>query len=112
MQLDLALLSELQEVMDDEFVELIETYIDDSTLRLAQVKDAVERGDGVGLRQSAHSMKGSSSNIGATSLAEILKLLEAAGMHNNLSEAQGLMDAVCAEHLQVCAALKKLYLSG
>ncbi|MHC8315502.1 Hpt domain-containing protein [Pseudomonas sp. LB3P31] len=66
-------LDDLQEVMEDEYPVLLDTFLDDAEDRLRllrQPKDAVH------LMETAHSFKGSSSNMGAQRLAELCNELE------------------------------------
>ena len=63
-RLDEEALAELQDVMEDEFGVLIETYLADSRTRISGLKEAVDTGDSERLRKAAHSLKGSCINIG------------------------------------------------
>ena len=69
--LDMATLSELKELMADEYVVLLETYLNDSAGNLDSIEAAVTQGSAVELRESAHNFRGSSSNIGAVRLATL-----------------------------------------
>ena len=66
---DRATLDELREVMGDEIRELIDAYLDDTARRLAELGEAVER-DSEALVQVAHTLKGSSANVGARRFSE------------------------------------------
>jgi HPt (histidine-containing phosphotransfer) domain-containing protein len=71
--LDHEVLSTLQEVMEDEYPLLLDTFLLDSVARLQQLHKA----DGAEqLIATAHSLKGSSSNMGAIRLAELCHELE------------------------------------
>ena len=63
-RLDEEALAELQDVMEDEFGVLIETYLADSRTRISGLKEAADTGDAERLRKAAHSLKGSCINIG------------------------------------------------
>jgi HPt (histidine-containing phosphotransfer) domain-containing protein len=71
--LDHDVLSALQEVMEDEYPLLLDTFLADSQERLRQLHKA---GDAIALIATAHSLKGSSSNMGAIRLAELCHQLE------------------------------------
>ena len=71
--LDHDVLSALQEVMEDEYPLLLDTFLSDSEERLRQLHKA---DDAHQLIAAAHSFKGSSSNMGATRLAELCHQLE------------------------------------
>ena len=61
--LDRDVLSALQEVMEDGYPELLDTFLADAEERLSLLREA-DDADQVGA--AAHSLKGSSSNMGAT----------------------------------------------
>ncbi|MCW2267455.1 histidine kinase [Pseudomonas sp. MYb187] len=71
--IDRKVLSDLQEVMDDGYLHLLETFLDDSEKRLSQLHEAKNATE---LGHAAHSFKGSSSNMGALALAELCRQLE------------------------------------
>ena len=62
--LDSEALSELREVMEDEFDILIQTYVEDSRHRIESLRQALDAGDPTALSRAAHSFKGSCFNIG------------------------------------------------
>ncbi len=62
---DLGTLRELRDIMDQDFDELIEAYLSDTSTRIDDVRAAVIAKDTYQLRELAHSLKGSCSNIGA-----------------------------------------------
>lgn len=74
--LDGQILSTLREVMGDDYGLLIETYINDSGDRLSAMAEGITNQDSELLRRTAHSFKGSSSNIGAFRLAEHCGVME------------------------------------
>jgi len=74
--LDREILEELRVVMGNEFSALLQTFIQDSTQRVAAVQQEFAIGNAVGLRAASHSFKGSSSNMGAGRLAHLCKQIE------------------------------------
>jgi HPt (histidine-containing phosphotransfer) domain-containing protein len=74
--LDGNILDELRVIMGDDFAGLLQTFIQDSTQRVAAVEREFAAGDAVGLRAAAHSFKGSSSNLGAHQLAHLCRQIE------------------------------------
>ncbi|WP_306017594.1 Hpt domain-containing protein [Balneatrix alpica] len=106
--LDQSMLDELRLVMEDEFGLLLETYLDDSDNRLQTLKQALAAADAGKIREAAHSLKGSSGNIGAKELAEICKNLEDAGRESNLELAAQLLPQVESALAQVQQALKAM----
>lgn len=74
--LNLEQLSELKEVLEDEFSVLITTYLQDAELRQQMIAAAITVKDYDAVRLAAHSLKGASANLGALMLAEICEHLE------------------------------------
>jgi HPt (histidine-containing phosphotransfer) domain-containing protein len=71
--LDPDVLSALREVMEDGFSTLVDTFLDDCEARLQLLRQADTAAQ---LIETAHSFKGSSSNMGAVRLAELCGQLE------------------------------------
>lgn len=78
--LDPAGLARLLEITggDQAFVdELVDTFIDDAGAQLADLDAAVAAGDTEGLVRPAHSLKSSADNVGAVTLRDLARQLEA-----------------------------------
>lgn len=101
--MDAAVLEALQDVMEADYPLLLETFVSDSQSRLAQMGQAAH--DPEALAQAAHSLKGSSSNMGALRLAELCRDLEAGT--KQLSAAQ--VDQLLAEIGLEMATVQRLY---
>lgn len=71
--IDHKVLRDLQEVMEDGYSSLLETFLSDSEKRLNQLHEAKNAAE---LGHAAHSFKGSSANMGALALAELCRQLE------------------------------------
>lgn len=94
LHLDSAVLAALQDVMEDDYPVLLDTFLADSEERLRLLRQAVQGEDGQALRLAAHSFKGSCSNMGAPLLAGLCKQLEEAGRREQLAEAPELIEQV------------------
>ena len=92
--LDDAVLAALQDVMEDEYPTLLDTFVADSEERLRLLHQAERDGDAQALRLAAHSFKGSCSNMGAVLLAGLCKQLEDAGRREMLELAPALIEQV------------------
>ncbi|MHC5347932.1 Hpt domain-containing protein [Metapseudomonas furukawaii] len=99
--LDHAVLSALHEVMEDEFVVLLDTFLADSQERLRQIRQALADGDSQAMRLAAHSFKGSCSNMGAPLLAGLCKQLEDLAQRGQLASAPALVEQIEAAFLVV-----------
>jgi HPt (histidine-containing phosphotransfer) domain-containing protein len=80
--LDTDILIALQEIMEDEYGNLLDTYLSDSEERIRALKEAFAEQELTQLRHVAHSFKGSSSNMGAVLLTNLCKELEEAARRN------------------------------
>jgi len=103
--IDMDMLSEIKDVMEDDFGVLIETYLQDSVNRITAIREAIGASDCEALRRAAHSFKGSCSNVGAALLAEHLRQLEELGKDNKLDGADGLLVDIENEYNHVREAL-------
>lgn len=106
--LDMSLIAELQSLMEDDFANLLETYLTDSETRRIQIREAVNASNATDIRTSAHGLKGSSSNIGATHLTVCCQTLEEHGRSNHLQGIEQALSAVEAELDIVQAELRAL----
>jgi CheY-like chemotaxis protein len=82
----------------DPLAELIDLYLADAPGRIAALAAAVEKLDLESLRTAAHSLKGSSSNLGARKLARLASRLEQAVRTGGLEGAQGLVAQIREEY--------------
>jgi HPt (histidine-containing phosphotransfer) domain-containing protein len=84
----LAALRDLQgEGQPDILAEVIAVYLHDTPSRLAALHEAVTRADAGALRGAAHSLKGSSSQIGAVQMAQLCADLEEQARAADLADA-------------------------
>ncbi|RZA04401.1 MAG: Hpt domain-containing protein [Moraxellaceae bacterium] len=74
--LDYDALNSLKDVMEDDFGFLIETFIQDSNARLMKFSELISTNEADQIRRTAHSFKGSCSNLGALRLASLCSNLE------------------------------------
>ncbi|GGC75414.1 Hpt domain-containing protein [Marinobacter halophilus] len=103
--LDEEALAELQDVMEDEFDVLIQTYLADSRTRLDSLRQTLEAADADAFAKSAHSFKGSCVNIGAPYLGVLCMEAEQLGKAGNLAAAPAIVDAIESEFAEVSARL-------
>jgi CheY-like chemotaxis protein/HPt (histidine-containing phosphotransfer) domain-containing protein len=86
--------------------QLIELFLGDAAPRLAGLAQAVAQGDAHALERQAHTLKGSSANIGARRLARLCEDLELLGRSGELGRAPGVLTELEAEFDRVRAALR------
>lgn len=105
--LDTEAISELRDIMEDDFEMLIQTFLKDSAVRVDALSDTISSGDAENIRKTAHSFKGSSSNIGALQLAELCRVVEQKAHGGDLNNMDELLTAIKAEYLTVKELLEK-----
>jgi HPt (histidine-containing phosphotransfer) domain-containing protein len=98
----------LEEIMEEEFPELIQVFISDSDPRLPALQLAYDDQDYTSLRELAHSFKGASSNLSALPLADLCFKIEEKARDSNLEGIQPLVIAIDAEYTAVKTILLSL----
>lgn len=88
--------------------ELIEIYLQDTPARLVEIETALGQSDGTLLTRAAHSIKGSSGNFGAATLAKLAQEIEGHGKTGNFAAAAAALPGFKAEFARVKEALTKL----
>jgi HPt (histidine-containing phosphotransfer) domain-containing protein len=98
MHIDHKVLRDLREVMEDGYLQLLETFLEDSERRLQQLRKARDAKE---LGLAAHSFKGSSSNMGAVGLADLCQQLETRVRQVPLYGIEDLINRIEQEYLEV-----------
>ena len=94
---------------DDSFLrELIQIYLEDSPLRIAEIELSLEQADSLRLTRAAHRLKGSSSNFGALQLRAVSEKIEHFGRDGLLGEVSAQMPELKIEFDRVKSALEAL----
>lgn len=92
---DLKVLTSFEEVQmegePDLIVELIDLYLEDAPRRIAALREALAAMDESGLKRAAHTLKGSSANLGARRVAELCSQLEVAEGDDSFHEARAIL---------------------
>ncbi|MEJ2423231.1 MAG: response regulator, partial [Candidatus Thiodiazotropha sp.] len=88
--IDRNVLEELYEIMEDDFVSVLESYLKSAPGLMQGIRDAVKSVDMDGLVKSAHPLKSSSANVGAMELSVLARELEFKGRQNDTN---GLVDS-------------------
>ncbi len=84
---------------------VIQMYMESAPPLLNSLNDAIRQDNASEVQKTAHSLKSSSGNVGALSLAGHFKTLEAMGRAQALEEAAKLLHQVETEYEAVCHAL-------
>ncbi len=89
MSIDLDVINELKEIMGDDFDELISIFISDGQTQIENLKLSIQSSNVEDTRRFAHTLKGSSANLGLNALSESCMTLErnaAEGLPEDASE--------------------------
>ncbi len=86
--LNLETLTTLKEVIGDDLNEIIDSFIDLLPAQLTAIESAIQLGNATELRSQAHTLKGSSSNVGAIKLSELAYQLETLGKQGDTASAK------------------------
>jgi HPt (histidine-containing phosphotransfer) domain-containing protein len=102
-------LRELNPGDNGEFLrEIISIYIEDTPKRIADMKACLASGDVSTFTRAAHTIKGSSANVGAQVLKGIAERLELISRREGLGGVSGLIADCDAEFERVKVELRKL----
>jgi HPt (histidine-containing phosphotransfer) domain-containing protein len=83
----------------------INLYLVESPKLLQKLKQAAVANDALGIARSAHSLKSSSANVGATMLSRYCGDIEASARRADTDEARKLLAKIETEHARVQSAL-------
>src|SRR5262249_30219489 len=86
--------------------EVIVEFLTKTPAMLAALRDAAARGDAVGLRKSAHTIKGTSATLGAFPLSQQCAELERLSPDGSVHQTSARAAAIDARYTAVTAALK------
>ena len=108
--LDRSVLAGLRELREegepDPAVELIDLFLRDTPPRIQDMQTAIARSDARTLKEAAHGLKGSASNLGAQRLSNLCLALEKLAGDGKLAEAADLFNQVTEEYGRVCFVLE------
>jgi histidine phosphotransfer protein HptB len=110
--IDLEAISNLRELNpgdNGEFLrEIVSIYVEDTPKRIAELKSCLASGDVVTFTRAAHTIKGSSANVGAQVLKGIAERLEFISRKEGLGGVSGMIAEVEAEFERVKAELARI----
>lgn len=84
--MDFKALGEQLGLDEDEYRELIDLFIESGGDDYQKLLDGVAAGDANVVRNSAHTIKGASGNLGLLEVSEVASSIEASAMENNLDD--------------------------
>ena len=104
--IDESALDELRQIMGDDFMLLVDTFISDSQRRIDDLHQALAANSAESLRAAAHSLKGSAMNFAATRLTQICQQLEQCGRFQQMDNVAELLAQVHVEFSLLVAYLR------
>lgn len=110
--LEMSVVEELLSLSEDGdpelLLDLIELFLDDGPGKIEAVIDGLEQQDFEKMERAAHTLKGSSGNLGAQMLQETCELLQLATGRRDLATSQELAPVVQTQFDEACQALRGL----
>ncbi len=110
---DMKTLGSLRDLMEGRFIDLIDLFLEHVPQQLGTLKTSSQKGDAVTIFRSAHDLKSSSANLGATRLSEHCKVLETIGRAGTTEGSTEAIKRIETEFVQVKSILqleaKKVY---
>lgn len=88
--LDLVALDDLKDMLSDALGEIIQSFLDGLDGEVAAVGQGLD-GDAAAVRAAAHSLKGSSGNLGAKALSQLASDMEKHALAGDLAACRALM---------------------
>ena len=92
----------------DVLKEVLQLFLEDVPGRIERLRAAWQAGNAVEVQRSAHSLKGSAGNIGASHLLAVCRQLDDRGKSGDLSNLPGLVASLDAEYDRVAAEIQQL----
>lgn len=99
------MVEELREIMEEDFMELVNTYISDSREKIRNLDAAFNAVNYENLRNIAHTLKGSSANLGAMALSSFCAELEDLAREEHSTEAENILEMIEQEFISVSSIL-------
>jgi HPt (histidine-containing phosphotransfer) domain-containing protein len=105
--LDPKVLHELKEIMDDDYLGLLHTFLRNAPTLMTEARAAATGGDVEAMVRPVHSLKSSSANVGAMNLSELARDAERHARAGDLGAAQQAFTAVEDAYREAETALRE-----
>ena len=92
----------------DVLQEVLNLFLDEVPKKISALQSAVASGDATTVQRAAHSLKGSSGNIGARAMYDVCRQLDDRARSEELARLQPLVDTLSAEYGKVEAEIRSL----
>jgi PAS domain S-box-containing protein len=98
----------VRELLEDTFAETVEAFLQHTSMQLAALHEAIAQNDATAVSQIVHTLKGSSSNLGATRLSALCEQLMCASQNGLPAEVGQHVIHLETEFTRVHAALEHM----
>ena len=98
---------DMRDLLEEDFVDLIQVYFTDSQQRIADLRSAQQKDDNANGYEIAHALKGASANLGATQLMHLSGQLQEACRERLIAEQAQLIEAVAVALQRVEQEIKQ-----
>lgn len=98
---------DMRDLLEEDFVDLIQVYLNDSQQRITDLRSAQQKDDNANGYEIAHALKGASANLGATQLMHLSGQLQEACRERLIGEQAQLIEAVAVALQQVEQEIKQ-----
>lgn len=89
-------------------LDLIDMFLADAPSKVQAIVDGASSGDAEAVERAAHSLKGSSGNLGAVLLMDVAEKLQVAGRQGDATSISSLIESLQAESDRAKLALESL----
>lgn len=110
--IDIAVVEELFEIMDEDFIMVLESYLNSVPDLMDGIRQAVQSRDLNALVGPAHSLKSSSANVGAIELSILARELETKGREHDGSDLNAVYEQIADVYKLSVAALRQIVERG
>lgn len=107
---DIEVLNDLQQLLEDGFVELIEVYLRDINTKVPELERLTAAQDLDNLAKVAHSLKGASINLGIGSFGEQCGLIEQAARNQSTEDLSELVPQAVEQSIYIVKELTAMFL--
>ena len=98
---------DLRNLLEEDFVDLIQVYFTDSHERIVKLRRAQQEDDNANGYELAHALKGASANLGATQLTRLSSQLQEACRERLIGDQAGLVEDVAVALQRVEQEIKQ-----
>lgn len=104
--IDKSILDELNSIMDDEFVDVLQVFLEESVGLMSEIHTAFDE-ESDNLIRAVHTLRSCSKNVGATHLGNIAEEMKESLVNHDVASAKGKLDELQDIFAQSHAQIRK-----